>query len=115
MAARPNELVVCEGDWDLSRADELASRVTRGLARGAPILLLDFRPATFVDASTVGAICSFAREVSQLGVGLAVVCDPGFVRRVLDLTRLSDVVPVAATVDEATRAAVSRASEVSRL
>jgi anti-anti-sigma factor len=114
VAARHSDLVVCEGEWDISRADELASRVTQGLARGAPILLLDFRPATFVDASTVGAIGSFSREVSQLGVGLAVVCGPGFVRRVLDLTRLSDVVPVAATVDEATRAAASRASDVSR-
>ena len=114
MAARDDDLVVCDGDWDISRADELASRVTQGLARGAPILLLDFRPATFVDASTVGAICSFSREVSQMGVGLAVVCGPGFVRRVLDLTHLGDVVPVAATVEEATRAAASRESEVSR-
>jgi anti-anti-sigma factor len=114
VAARDDDLVVCDGDWDISRADELASRVTRGLARGAPILLLDFRPATFVDASTVGAICTFSRELSQLGVALAVVCGPGFARRVFDLTHLGDVVPVAATVEEAMHAASSRASEVSR-
>ena len=49
-----------------------------------------------------------------MGVRLAVVCGPGFVRRVLDLTHLGDVVPVAATAEEATRAAASRESEVSR-
>ena len=114
MAPRDEDLVVCDGDWDISRADELASRLTRGLARGAQILLLDLRQATFVDASTVGAIWAFSREVSQMGVRLAVVCGPGFVRRVLDFTHLGDVVPVAATVEESTRAAASRESEVSR-
>lgn len=94
MAARDGELVVCDGEWDISRKDELARLMTGALARSAQLVLLDFRRATFVDASTVGAICAFSETASARGVSLAVVCGPGFVRRVFDLTRLADVVRV---------------------
>jgi len=93
-------LVVCDGEWDISRRDELASRLTEALARGAPVVLLDFRTATFVDASTVGAICAFSATATSHGVTLGVVCGPGFVRRVFDLTRLAAVVRVLDSPDE---------------
>jgi anti-anti-sigma factor len=109
VAARVDGIVPCEGEWDVSRRDEFARLADEGLASGEPVLILDFRPATFVDASTVGAICAFAGEASQHGVQVAVTCGEGPVRRVFDLVHLADAVPVAETVDDAKRLARARA------
>ena len=72
------------------------------------MLILDFRPATFVDASTVGAICALAAAASPYGVRVAVACGEGLVRRVFDLVHLADTVPVAETVEDAQRQAQAR-------
>jgi anti-anti-sigma factor len=105
VAARDHDLVACEGEWDISRAREFRRRTAAGLARCDGVLILDFRPATFVDASTVGAICALAREAARLGFAVVVTCDAGAVRRVFDLAHLADVVPVADSVEAALRAA----------
>lgn len=105
MAARDHDLVACEGEWDISRAREFRRRTADGLARCKSVLILDFRPAAFVDASTVGAICALAGEAERLGVPVVVTCGAGAVRRVFDLTHLTEVVPVAESVEGALRAA----------
>jgi anti-anti-sigma factor len=105
VAARDHDLVACEGEWDISRAREFRRRTAGGLARCESVLILDFRPATFVDASTVGAICALSSEASRLGVAVVVTCGAGAVRRVFELAHLADVVPVAESVESALRAA----------
>ena len=42
MAARNDALVLCDGEWDISRAEEFARLAAEGLARGTPVLILDF-------------------------------------------------------------------------
>jgi anti-anti-sigma factor len=101
VAAREHEVVVCEGEWDISRAGELAQRVATGLATGASTLILDFRAATFVDASTIGALCALACDGSQHGCAVAVACSAGPVRRVFELVHLDDVLPVTPTIEDA--------------
>jgi anti-anti-sigma factor len=101
VAVRDHELVACEGEWDISRAEEFARLGSEALASSRGVLILDFATATFVDASTVGAICALAREASKRGVSMAVTCDAPVVRRVFDLTHLHAVVPVSGTVEAA--------------
>jgi anti-sigma B factor antagonist len=105
VAERDHDVIVCEGEWDIARAEEFARRVSERPARSLTALILDFRPATFVDASTVGAICRLARAASESGVGVAVACRAGHVRRVFELVHLADLVPVAETVEDALQAA----------
>ena len=109
MAARNDALVLCDGEWDISRAEEFARLAAEGLARGTPLLILDFRQATFVDASTVGAICAVAREASAKGIQVGVACGEGFVRRVFELVHLADLMPVAKTPEDAMRAVAASA------
>ena len=105
MAAREQHVMVCEGEWDIARAEEFARRANDALASRAALIILDFRPATFVDASTVGAICALARTASKRGMAVAVVRGSGIVGRVFELARLADVLPVAATPEHALRGA----------
>jgi anti-anti-sigma regulatory factor len=109
VAACSDAVVVCDGEWDISRAEEFAQRVASGLARCTPVLILDFRRATFVDARIVGAICTFSREASAHGTQVGVACGEGLVRRVFELVHLADVVLVAKTPEEAMRAAAAGA------
>jgi anti-anti-sigma factor len=105
VAVHDHDLVACEGEWDIARAEEFGHRTAAGLATCTSVLILDFRPATFVDASTVGAICQLSREASERGVSVAVTCSAGAVRRVFDIVHLAEVVPVAETVESAVHAA----------
>ena len=101
MAVRDHGLVACEGEWDISRAGEFARLARDGLAGCEGVLILDFREATFVEASTVGAICAFSREAARRGVRVVVTCRDGLPRRVFALCRLAELVPVADTVESA--------------
>ena len=105
MDACTDAVVVCDGEWDISRAEEFAQRVANALADGTTVLILDFRRATFVDARTLGAICTFSREASLQGTQVGVACGEGLVRRVFERVHLADIVPVANTPEEALRAA----------
>ncbi|MDP9256644.1 MAG: STAS domain-containing protein [Actinomycetota bacterium] len=109
MAQCSDAVVVCDGEWDISRAEEFAQRVAQGLARGAPVLILDFRQATFVDARIVGAICTLSRDAPLQGTKVGVACGEGLVRRVFELVHLAEIVPVAKTPEEAVRAAAAGA------
>jgi anti-anti-sigma factor len=102
VTVRDHTLVACEGEWDISRAEEfrlLGSEALTGCEGG--VLILDFRRATFVEASTIGEICALVRAASRQGVAMAVLCGGGIVRRVFDLSHLSDAVPLAETVASA--------------
>jgi anti-sigma B factor antagonist len=105
VAIRNHTVVVCEGEWDIARAPEFGARTAEALSRCTSVLILDFGPATLVDAVTVGALCALAREASQRGVAVAVTCGAGVVRRVFELVHLAEVMPVAETIEEALRAA----------
>ena len=109
MAACNDALVICDGEWDISRAEEFARLAAEGLARGTPLLILDFRQATFVDASTVGAICALAQAASAKGIQVGVASGEGFVRRVFELVHLADLMPVAKTPEDAMRAVAASA------
>jgi anti-anti-sigma factor len=87
-------IVVCDGEWDLARAGELAARMSAAAASGESVLVLDFRASDFVDATTVGAICRFADELEDQGRRLAVTCSDGPVRRLFALVRMAERVPV---------------------
>lgn len=98
MAVRDYAVVVCDGEWDISRRDEFRRLGGEALAESPGALLLDFRTAVFAEATTVGAICALAQQAAHEGVLLAVLCDGGSVERLFQLSHLKDVVPVAATV-----------------
>ena len=98
MAVRNQAVVVCDGEWDISRRDEFSRLGAEALAASPGLLLLDFRSAAFAEATIVGAICVLAQEAARRGVLVAVLCEGGIVQRLFELSHLSDLVPVATTV-----------------
>ena len=68
MAVRDHDLVVCDGEWDISRADELASLVTEALARGAGIAAPRLPPGDVRRCEHGRGDLRSRREASQRGV-----------------------------------------------
>lgn len=89
------EIVVLKGEHDLGSLP-----LVRGALEAATgedqALVIDLSQATFVDSSILGAVLEARRQASEAGRGFAVACDGASepVRRVLEVTGLSEELPV---------------------
>jgi anti-sigma B factor antagonist len=94
--------VVCIAvDGDLANRDELLERVLAA-ANGARRLVLDLAAVVYLDSAGVRLVYEVSRELSRLGIDLAIVQPrAAYVARVLALSAVDDMVPVYASSDEA--------------
>jgi anti-sigma B factor antagonist len=91
-----------DGEIDVSNAAELAERVMSGMADDASMLVLDLSHTTYVDSSGLRLLFELRRRLGSRRRKLWVVVPAEApVRRLLSLTRLEDVLPVVASVDDA--------------
>lgn len=94
-----------KGEIDLSNAASVERALVSGASRSRT-LILDLSELAYLDSAGVALLHRLARTRLDEGRSLAVVVTEGsFVRRVLEVTRLDTVVPVAPTVDDALAAA----------
>lgn len=82
-----------------------ASRVRRSLesqlASASPFLVVDLSGVEFVDSSGLAALLAAIKAARRQGGDVALAGPRPRVRALIELTRLDDVVPIAATTDEA--------------
>jgi anti-sigma B factor antagonist len=90
------EIVSLAGELDLAHAATVADTLEE-LTAETSVVVVDLTDLTFIDSSGIHAI--LAPRPGQEAVVL--VCPPGNVRRVFDLTRLDRVVPFYESLDEA--------------
>jgi anti-anti-sigma factor len=82
------------GEHDLATQPSLREQLQHVRAAGGPIVV-DLTPTTFVDSTIVGALLERATELQPDEAGVFVVAPPGAAaRRLADLVRLGDAVPV---------------------
>jgi anti-anti-sigma factor len=88
------QVVALYGEHDLSTLPQ----VRRGLQaafRGTSAILIDATRAEFIDSSIVNELVQAHREARQRDIRLGIIATPdSFVRRVLDLVGIPDVIPV---------------------
>ena len=88
-----------EGELDLAAAPRIRARVDETESRRA--LVLDLARATFIDSAVLKELLRARAELADRDVRLVLAGVPPPVRRLLDLTRTSELFEDAATVDEA--------------
>ena len=66
-------------------------------ASGSKVLIVDLRQCRYIDSSSISALI---RARKKTGDKIRIVADGGSVRRVLTLTHLEDVIPVASSPEE---------------
>ncbi len=87
-----------EGELDLAAAPALRKRIDEFDGES---LVLDFARATFIDSAVLKELLRARAELSDNGVRLVLAGVPTPVRRLLDLTRTSELFEDAPDVDSA--------------
>jgi anti-sigma B factor antagonist len=99
-AADGAAVVVLEGELDLAATPALRERVDEV---AGPALVLDFRRATFIDSAVLKELLRARSELAARDVRLVLAGVPPPIRRLLDLTRTSELFEDAPDVESALR------------
>jgi anti-sigma B factor antagonist len=91
-------VLVLEGELDIASAPELRRRVDEF---GGAALVLDFKRTTFIDSAVLKELLRARVELAERGVRLVLAAVPAPVRRLMDLTRTSELFEDADDVEAA--------------
>ena len=80
------------GEVDLISAPELAAVLDAVIDRGHRSVVLDLSALTFMDAAGLGVIADAVRRLRHQGGVVTIRCPSAMVRRLLDITKLAQVV-----------------------
>ena len=91
-------VLVLEGELDIASAPELRKHLDEYTGDG---LVVDFKRATFIDSAVLKELLRARVELAERGVRLVLAAVPAPVRRLMDLTRTSELFAHADSADEA--------------
>jgi anti-anti-sigma factor len=82
-------LVVASGELDMSATPRLSTVLAIASARKGGRLVLDLSDVSFIDSTVLGTILKAAAQLDESGTNLAVVVPEGPVRRLLEISNLT--------------------------
>src|SRR3954447_25273305 len=94
-------LVVASGELDIAATPRLSTVLAMAYASPGGRLVLDLSDVAFIDSTALGMILKAAAQLDESGTNLAVVVPEGPVRRLLELTNLTQRFRMFATRDAA--------------
>jgi anti-sigma B factor antagonist len=97
------------GELDVATAPQLRQEAVRLATTDRSDLVLDLSGVDFLDSTGLGVIVGVLKRIRTHGGELAVAGTEAHVRKVFDITRISDVLPMYETVDDACAALADRA------
>jgi anti-sigma B factor antagonist len=93
-------VIAVSGEVDVVSAKELGTAMERVFEQRA--VIVDLREVTFLDSSGLGTIVRGQRILGERGISLQIVAPPaGIVRRVFEITRLIESIPIVDSLDQA--------------
>ncbi|MEU5667162.1 STAS domain-containing protein [Streptomyces longwoodensis] len=94
-------VVVVEGPIDYHTTPQLLGHLTTKEMQDVPLLVLDLSKVDFCDSSALGAFVDLHRRRTEAGRGFGLAGTQPEVHRILELTRLTTVLPLYATTEQA--------------
>jgi anti-anti-sigma factor len=94
-------LIAITGDLDLAATPELSTVMLMAARAPGSLVVLDLAEVEFIDSSALGTLIKVSGEVESAGKRLRVVCGDGPVRRLLEMTNLTNRFQLCPTRDEA--------------
>jgi anti-anti-sigma factor len=98
----PYTLVLLDGEADVTNCNALREVLEAEVAKQPRTLILDLSGLRFMDSSALHVILRVNRTMDRQGGVLALACPRDPVAKILRLTAADQLLPVYATVDEAT-------------
>jgi len=96
-----------EGRFDQSARQEYKWRVDLALNAGYRYIIIDMTDVSFIDSSALGWLVLSQRRFQRIRGQLSIVVRDGFVRDILELTEISEWIPVFLTRDDAIAAVMT--------
>jgi anti-sigma B factor antagonist len=82
-------LIVASGELDISATPRLSTVLAMAATSPGGRLVLDLTDVAFLDSTALGTILKAAAQLDESGTALAVVAPEGPVRRLLEMTNLT--------------------------
>jgi anti-sigma B factor antagonist len=98
-------LIAITGELDMAATPELSTVLL--IAAGSPgsLVVIDLAEVEFIDSTALGTLLKASNEIEAAGKRLRIVCAEGPVRRLLEMTNLTNRFQLCPTRDEAFAAA----------
>ena len=93
--------VTVRGELDLFTAPRLHEALAQSIDLGARRVVVDLAKVTFIDSTALGVLIAVGKELRAGEGSLAIVCQNGNVRRILELTGLDAAFAVHGTLSGA--------------
>jgi anti-sigma B factor antagonist len=94
-------LIAITGELDIAATPELSTVMLIAARSPGSLVVLDLAGVEFIDSSALGTLLKVAGEVESAGKRLSVVCGGGPVRRLLEMTNLTNRFQLCPTRDDA--------------
>jgi anti-sigma B factor antagonist len=94
-------LIAITGELDIAATPELSTVMLIAARSPGSLVVLDLAGVAFIDSSALGTLLKVGGEVESAGKRLRVVCGNGPVRRLLELTNLTNRFQLCPTRDDA--------------
>ena len=94
-------VVDLEGELDLFTAPRLQETLLESIEHGARRVVVDLSTVTFIDSTALGVLIGAGKRLLRAQGSLGIVCPPGGIRRLLELTSLDSIIDIYATREAA--------------
>jgi anti-sigma B factor antagonist len=98
------ELLLVEGEVDIASASRLLSVLNASVAEALRAVVVDLTAVGFMDSTGLALLINANRRLTLRKKGFAVVCPPGPLRRVFEITDMVDTLRVCPDQESAARA-----------
>jgi anti-anti-sigma factor len=98
-------LITITGELDIAATPELSTVMLMAAGSPGSLVVLDLAGVEFVDSTALGTLLKAGNEVEAAGKRLRIVCEDGPVRRLLEMTNLTNRFQLCPTRDAAFAAA----------
>jgi anti-anti-sigma factor len=99
------ELVLVEGELDIATASRLISVLNSSVSEAIKSVVVDLSRVGFMDSTGLALLINARRRLTLRRKGFAVVCPPGHLRRVFEITDMIDTLRVCPDQESAAKAA----------
>jgi anti-sigma B factor antagonist len=98
--------VSVDGEIDISTAPRLLGVLNKSVVEAPSSVVIDLTKVGFMDSTGLALLINAHRRLNRRQKGFAVVCPPGPMLRVFEVTDMIDMLHVCPDRESATRAAV---------